>query len=219
MSRQRDDDLGMKPIFSRNDYQILVAVEERRACIVKGADRVFVSLEELAPLSPLAAKHLRMMGYDPKLYLNIGHGNQIILKEAAPAWEAELAEAEQLSRRKDTSRIPLFWQSLPGLLELREAEDTYAACQKSPSLMVEYEQRGMSPARLMELRQQYPRAAAYILAETYAFSDDEGIAARGRRAMSLLAADGEIGQALALLPATSPDARTLERQRARAGNW
>lgn len=202
----------MQPVFTKGNYQILVDIEQRRASIVKGEHSVFVALEELTPLSVLAAKHLRMMGCDPKRYMNIGHTHHVILREAAPAWEKALSRAEHLARGKDTSMIPLFWQSLPGLLELRDAEDTYAACQKSASLMLEYKQRGLPPARLMELRQKYPRAAAYILAEVYAFSGSERVAERGRRAMHMLISNGDIQEAVAVLPNFPPDTAESDQQ-------
>ncbi len=208
----------MKQIFARNDYQILVDVNQRKACIVKGSSSVFVSLEELTPLSSLAAKHLRMMGCDPKRYMNIGTTNQVILKEAALAWEQAVAETRHTGRKADTSMIPAFWHYLPGLLELREAEDTYAACQKSASLMLEYQQRGLPPTQLMQLRKKYPRAAAYILAEAYAFSGNEEIAGRGRRAMHILIAGSDIKDALSLLPDTPPDNLYTEQQRSALAN-
>lgn len=203
----------MKPIYTKNDYQILVDIEQHRACIVKGTNSVYVSLEELSPLSSLAAKHLRMMGCDPKKYMNIGHTNQVILKEAAPAWEEAVARANNAERKTDTSMIPVFWQNLSGLLELREAEDTYAACQKSASLMLEYQQRGLPPAQLMELRRKYPRSAAYLLAEAYAFSGNEDIAGRARKAMHILVTNGQIKDALSLLPDSPPDAPFSEQMR------
>lgn len=203
----------MKPIYTKNDYQILVDFDQRRACIVKGAHSVYVSLEELTPLSSLAAKHLRMMGCDPKKYMNIGLTNQVILKEAAAAWEEAVAKANNADLKMDTSMVPLFWQNLPGLLELREAEDTYAACQKSASLMLEYRQRGLPPAQLMELRRKYPRSAAYILAEAYAFSGDEEIAGRARKAMHILVTNGDIKDALGRLPNSPPGAPYSEELR------
>ncbi|SNB46797.1 hypothetical protein [Geobacter sp. DSM 9736] len=196
----------MKSIYTKNDYQILVDVEKRRACIVKGSNHVHVSLEELTPLSSLAAKHLRMMGCDPKKYLNIGHTNQVILRDAAPAWEEAVAASLQVDKKNNTCMIPMFLQNLTGLLELREAEDTYAACQKSASLMLEYQQRGLPPAQLMDLRRKYPRAAAYVLAEAYAFSPDDRVAQKARRAMHILLTNGDIREALDMLPQTPPDA-------------
>ncbi len=181
-------------------------VEQRKACIVKGGGTVFVALEELTPLSALAAKNLKMMGCDPKRYLNIGHSNHIILREAEESWQAVLEQTKLYPKQGNSSMIQLFWQNLPGLLELRDAEDTYAACQRSASLMLEYRQRGLPPTRLMELRQKYPRAAAYILAESYAFSGSETVAERGRRAMQILVCGTPTEDALALLPDFPPDA-------------
>lgn len=203
----------MKTIYSKNDYQILVDVENRRACIVKGTNTVNVSLDDLTPLSSLAAKHLRMMGCDPKKYLNIGHTNQVILKDAAPAWEEAVAASQRVEKKKDTSLVNAFWNSLDGLLELREAEDTYAACQKSASLMLESRQRGLPPAQIMELRRKYPRAAAYILAEAYAFSADDAVAHAARKAMHLLITNADIGHAVQLLPKTPPDSFTSDHLR------
>jgi hypothetical protein len=195
----------MKPIFTKKNYQVLVDTELRKACIVKGSNSVYVALEELTPLSPLAAKHLKMMGCDTKLYLNIGYSNHVILKEAEAAWRRALKEADKVSAHGETSMIQQFWHNLPGLMELRDAEDTYAACQKSASLMLEYRQRGLPPNRLMELRNRYPRAAAYILSEAYAFSGSETVAERGRRAMHLLISGSPIEDARALLPDFPPD--------------
>jgi hypothetical protein len=203
----------MKTIFTKNDYHILVDVEKRRACIVKGSNNVSVCLEELTPLSSLAAKHLRMMGCDPKKYLNIGHTNQVILKEAEEAWEEAVAASRQVEKKNDTSMIPVFWRNLTGLLELREAEDTYAACQRSASLMLEYRQRGLPPGQLMELRRKHPRAAAYVLAEAYAFSADEAVALQARKAMRLLISGGDVRQALDLLPGSSPDSFSSDQLR------
>lgn len=203
----------MKTIYSKNDYQILVDVDKRRACIVKGANNVNVSLDELTPLSSLAAKHLRMMGCDPKKYLNIGHTNQVILKEAAQAWEEAVAASRQVEKKNDTSLIHSFWKNLDGLLELREAEDTYAACQKSASLMFESRQRGLPPAQIMELRRKFPRAAAYVLAEAYAFSADDSIASEARRAMHILISNGDVKLALALLPSSPPEAFSSDQMR------
>jgi hypothetical protein len=200
----------MQSIFKKNDYQIMVDLEERKACIVKGNSSVFVALEELTPLSSVAAKHLKMMGCDPKRYLNIGHSNHVILKEAEDAWHQALQKAERKNAVNETSMIPLFWHNLPGLMELRDAEDTYAACQRSASLMLEYHHRGLPPARLMELRQRYPRSAAYILAEAYAFSGSSSLAERGRKAMQTLVTGGPIEKALALLPDFPPDPGTSE---------
>ncbi len=196
----------MKPIFTKNNYQILVDVDQRKACIVKGGGSVYVALEELTPLSALAAKNLKMMGCDPKRYLNIGHSNHIILREAEEAWQAVLEQTKLQTKHDNSSMIQLFWQNLPGLLELRDAEDTYTACQRSASLMLEYRQRGLPPARLMELRQKYPRAAAYILAEAYASSGSETVAERGRRAMHILVCGTPTEDALGLLPNFPPDA-------------
>lgn len=196
----------MKTIFSKNDYQILVDTDKRRACIVKGGNNVSVSLEPLAPLSSLAAKHLRMMGCDPKKYLHIGHTSQVILKEAAQAWEEAVSASRQAEKKNDTCQIHAFWQNLKGLLELREAEDAYAACQKSASLMLESRQRGVPPPQIMELRRKYPRAAAYILAEAYAFSADEAVANEARQAMQILISNGDIAAALAHLPSSPPEA-------------
>lgn len=209
----------MKPIFTKSDYQILADVESRKACIVKGSNSVYVALEELTPLSALAAKHLRMMGCDPKRYLNIGHSNHVIIKEAAAAWQAALEKAELTTEQSNSSMIHRLWQNLPGLMELRDAEDTYAACQKSASLMLEYQQRGLPPTRLMELRQKYPRAAAYILAEAYAFSGSDNIAELGRHAMHLLISGAPIEEALALLPNVPPDGATSEQYQQSALRW
>lgn len=209
----------MKPIFTKSDYQILVDVESLKACIVKGSNSVYVALEELTPLSALAAKHLRMMGCDPKRYLNIGHSNHVIIKEAATAWQSALNQAKHKTEQSNSSMIHCLWQNLPGLMELRDAEDTYAACQKSASLMLEYQQRGLPPTRLMELRQKYPRAAAYILAEAYAFSGSETIAELGRRAMHLLIAGASVEETLAILPNVPPDGATNEQYQQSALRW
>ena len=203
----------MKTVFRKNDYQILVDIEKRRACIVKGENNVSVSLEELTPLSSLAAKHLRMIGCDPKKYLHIGHTSQVILKEAAEAWEEAVAASKQVEKRTDTCLIQAFWRNLDGLLELREAEDTYAACQKSASLMLESRQRGLPPPQIMELRRKFPRAAAYVLAEAYAFSADEAVAREARRAMYMLINNGDIKIALALLPSSPPEAFSSDQMR------
>ncbi|MBI5657065.1 MAG: hypothetical protein HZC44_09755 [Geobacter sp.] len=209
----------MKPIFTKSDYQILVDVESRKACIVKGSNSVYVALEELTPLSALAAKHLRMMGCDPKRYLNIGHSNHVIIKEAATAWQSALNQAQHKTEQSNSSMIHCLWQNLPGLMELRDAEDTYAACQRSASLMLEYQQRGLPPTRLMELRQKYPRAAAYILAEAYAFSGSETIAELGRRAMHLLISGASVEETLAILPNVPPDGATTEQYQQSALRW
>ena len=209
----------MKPIYTKNDYQILVDVESRKACIVKGTSSVYVALEELTPLSALAAKHLRMMGCDPKRYLNIGHSNHVILKEASQAWQAAIDQVERKSGRSETSMINRFWQNLPGLMELRDAEDTFSACQRSASLMLEYRQRGVPPARLMELRQKYPRAAAYILAEAYAFSGSDTVADRGRRAVHILVTGGSVEEALALLPNFPPDDAGPDQMQQGSNRW
>lgn len=200
----------MKPIFTKKNYQVMADIELRKACIVKGNNSVYVALEELTPLSALAGKHLKMMGCDPKLYLNIGYSNHVILKEAETAWRKALQEADKKSAHGDSSMIQQFWHNLPGLMELRDAEDTYAACQKSASLMLEYRQRGLPPTRLMELRNRYPRAATYILSEAYAFSGSETVAERGRRAMHLLISGSPIEDARALLPDFPPDSGESE---------
>src|SRR5512138_3512479 len=145
----------MKMIFSRNDYRIMVDHDEQRARIIKGKNMLNVTLEELTPLSPVAAKHLRLMGCDPANYLNIGFTNQVILKEAASAWQQALETATSLIRKKDSSMIPTFWNSLAGLLELREAEDSFAACQRTVSMMFEYGDRSGPPSTLQELRRKY----------------------------------------------------------------
>lgn len=209
----------MKPIFTKNDYKILVDLDERKACIVKGANSVFVALEELTPLSALAAKHLKMIGCDPSRYLNIGHSNHVIIKDAEDAWREAVYQIENRLHQSDTSMIPLFWQNLPGLTELRDAEDTYAACLRSGSLMLEYQQRGLPPARLMQLRQRYPRAAAYILAESHAFSSNETVADRGRKAMHLLITGAGLDDAFSLLPDLPPDSSELERGQQSASRW
>ncbi|MBT0665328.1 hypothetical protein KI809_13560 [Geobacter pelophilus] len=209
----------MKTIFKKNDYKILVDVDERKACIVKGANSVYVALEELTPLSALAAKHLKMMGCDPSRYLNIGLSNHVIIKEAEEAWQAAVAQSEKKTHLNETSMIPMFWQNLPGLIELRDAEDTYAACQRSASLMLEYRQRGLPPARLMELRQRYPRAAAYITAEAYSFSGNETVSERGRRAMHLLITGALVEDALSLLPDLSPDLSEQDRSPQSTNRW
>lgn len=203
----------MKTIFSKNDYQILADIDKRRACIVKGGNNVNVSLEPLTPLSSLAAKHLRMMGCDPKKYLHIGHTSQVILKEAALAWEEAVAASRQAEKKNDTCLITAFWQNLKGLLELRDAEDTYAACQKSASLMLESRQRGVPPPQIMELRRKHPRAAAYILAEAYAFSADENVAREARKAMHILISNGDINVALSHLPSSPPEAFASDQMR------
>ncbi|GAM09912.1 hypothetical protein OR1_02194 [Geobacter sp. OR-1] len=208
----------MKTIFKKNDYKILADIDERKACIVKGTNSVYVALEELTPLSALAAKHLKMMGCDPGRYLNIGLSNHVIIKEAEEAWQAALKQAEQRNLPSESSMIPMFWQHLPGLIELRDAEDTYAACQKSASLMLEYRQRGLPPARLMELRKRYPRAAAFITAETYAFSGNETVSERGRKAMHMLISGDQVADALSLLPDLSPDMPDQDRSQS-ADRW
>jgi hypothetical protein len=211
--------IAMNQIFSKNDYKILVDFDERKACIVKGANSVFVALEELTPLSALAAKHLKMMGCDPARYLNIGHSNHVIIKDAEEAWREALEQSGRKTVATDTSMIPAFWQNLPGLIELRDAEDTYAACQKSASLMLEYQQRGLPPARLMQLRQRYPRAAAYILAEAYAFSGNETVSDRGRKAMHMLVTGDPVEEALSLLPDLPPDGADQERSQQVLPQW
>lgn len=209
----------MKTIFSKNDYKILADVDERKACIVKGAHTVFVALEELTPLSPLAAKHLKMMGCEPARYLNIGHSNHVIIKEAEEAWHDAVRQSENRYLHHETSMIPEFWQNLPGLMELRDAEDTYAACQRSASLMLEYRYRGLPPARLMELRQRYPRAAAYILAEAYAFSGNETVAERGRKAIHLLITGAQLDDAVSLLPDLPPENSEQDRTAQSPDRW
>lgn len=205
--------VALKMIFSRNDYRIMVDHDERRACIIKGKNTLNVTLEELTPLSPVAAKHLRLMGCEPANYLNIGFTNQVILKEAASAWQQALETVASLTRKKDSSMIPTFWNNLTGLLELREAEDSFAACQRTASMMFEYGERSGPPSSLQELRKRYPRAAAYILAESHAFSADERVAGRARRAMHLIASNGNIDRALELLPRTPPNLQHEKRRR------
>ena len=204
----------MKMIFSRNDYRIMVDHDEQRARIIKGKNMLNVTLEELTPLSPVAAKHLRLMGCDPANYLNIGFTNQVILKEAASAWQQALETATSLIRKKDSSMIPTFWNSLAGLLELREAEDSFAACQRTASMMFEYGDRTGPPSSLQELRKKYQRAAAYILAELHAYSANEKVAERARRAMHLIISNGNLERALELLPRTPPN---LQQERRRRG--
>jgi len=214
------DDINiMKQIFAKNDYKILVDIDERKACIVKGSSSVFVALEELTPLSALAAKHLKMMGCDPGRYMNIGHSNHVIIKEAEDAWRSAIEQSEKKYVHNETSMIPAFWQNLPGLIELRDAEDTYAACQRSASLMMEYQQRGLLPARLMQLRQRYPRAAAYILAEAYAFSGNETVSERGRKAMHLLITGSLVEDALSQLPDLPPDTAEQDRSPQSSNRW
>ena len=207
--------MAMKVIFARNDYRIMVDFDEQRACIVKGKNTLNVSLEELTPLSPVAAKHLRMMGCEPANYLNIGHTNQVLLKEAATAWQQALETAASLNRKKDSSMIPTFWNSLAGLLELREAEDSFAACQRTASLMFEYGERTGPPGSLQVLRKKYPRAAAYILAESHTFSANEKVAERARRALHMIIANGNLDKALELLPRTPPN---LQQEKMRRGD-
>lgn len=209
----------MKQIFSKNDYRILVNVAERKACIVKGASSVFVALEELTPLSPLAAKHLKMMGCEPSRYMNIGNSNHVILKEAADSWREAVRRSERRPVQNETSMIPAFWKNLPGLMELRDAEDTYAACQKSASLMMEYRYRGLPPARLTELRQRYPRAAIYILAEAYSFSGNETVAERGRKAIHLLVTGSPLDDVIGLLPDLPPESPGQERPPQSSDRW
>lgn len=110
--------------------------------------------------------------------------------------------------------ITAFWHSLSGLLELREAEDGFAACQRTASLMFEYGDRTGPPGSLQELRKKYPRAAAYILAESHAFSANERIAERARRALHIIATNGNLDRALALLPRTPPN---LQQDKLRRG--
>ena len=203
----------MKQIFSRNDYRIMVDHDERRACIIKGRNTLNVTLEELTPLSPVAAKHLRLMGCEPSNYMNIGHTNQVILKEAASAWQQALDTVASLSRKKDSSMIPMFWSCLTGLLELREAEDSFAACQRTASMMFEYGERSGPPSSLQDLRRKYPRASAYILAESHAFSADDRVAEKARRAMHIIASNGNIDKALELLPRTPPNLQHEKRRR------
>lgn len=207
--------MTMKMIFSRNDYRIMVDHDEQRARIIKGKNMLNVTLEELTPLSPVAAKHLRLMGCDPANYLNIGFTNQVILKEAASAWQQALETATSLIRKKDSSMIPTFWNSLAGLLELREAEDSFAACQRTASMMFEYGDRSGPPSTLQELRKKYQRAAAYILAEFHAYSANEKVAERARRAMHLIISNGNLERALELLPRTPPN---LQQERRRRGS-
>lgn len=109
--------------------------------------------------------------------------------------------------------IPTFWNSLTGLLELREAEDSFAACQRTASMMFEYGERSGPPGSLQELRKRYPRAAAYILAESHAFSADERVAVRARRAMHLIVSNGNVDRALELLPRTPPNLQHEKRRR------
>jgi len=194
----------MKVIFSRNDYRILVDAEERKACIVKGNSSISVPLEPLTPLSTLAARHLRMIGCDPAKYLNIGHTNQVLIKDAAQEWQQALGSAERRARDRDTSMIMLFWESLPGLPELREAEDSYAAGAHSASLLLEHRPLAGPPAQLAALRAKFPRAAAYVLAEQFAFSADDKVAEKGRQALALLAGNKSLEEALALLPMRLP---------------
>lgn len=209
----------LKQIFAKNDYRILVDTEQRKACIVKGSNSVYVALEELTPLSPVAAKHLKMMGCDPRRYLNIGHSNHVIIREAEDAWRTAVERAETSSRLSETSMIPQFWHNLPGLSELRDAEDTYAACLRSASLMLEYRKPDIPPTRLSDLRQKFPRAAAYIFAEAYAFSGSETVAERGRKAMHLLVTGADIEDALALLPDFPPDTPDQNRTSQVASRW
>lgn len=209
----------MKTIFTKTDYRILVDIDERKACIVKGTNSVFVALEELTPLSALAAKNLKMIGCDPSRYLNIGHSNHVIIKDAEEAWREAVYQCENRLHQSDTSMIPQFWENLPGLTELRDAEDTYAACLRSGSLMLEYQQRGLPPTRLMQLRQRYPRAAVYILAESHAFSGNETVAARGRKAMHLLVTGADLDDALSLLPDLPPDLPEQDRAFQGSDRW
>ena len=197
--------MAMHEIYARNDYRVRVDPEEHKACIIKGSNSISVPLEPLTPLSTLAAKHLRMIGCDPGNYLNIGHTNQVLLKEAASAWHQALHSAQQLAQARDTSMIPSFWQRLPGLLDLREAEENYAAGARSASLLLEQCPHYSLPQQLLELRERFPHAALYIRAEYLALLADERLAERGRLAMALLLTGADLDEVRALLPAKTPD--------------
>jgi hypothetical protein len=197
--------MAMHEIYSRNDYRVKVDIVEQKACIIKGKNSISVPLEPLTPLSMLAAKQLRLIGCDPGNYLNIGHTNQIILKEAAQNWQQALTSAKQLAQARDTSMIPLFWQHLPGLLELREAEDRFAASMRTASLLLEQGVADALPKQLVDLRTQYPAAAAYICAEYVALSADEKLAARGRQALAQLVNGAGIEAVRHLLPTKMPN--------------
>jgi hypothetical protein len=197
--------MAMKEIYSRNDYRVLVDVEGQKACIVKGKNSISVPLEPLTPLSILAAKQLRLMGCDPGNYLNIGHTNQIILKDAAQKWHLALTSATQLAQVRDTSMIPLFWQHLPGLLALREAEDCYAAGMRTASLFLEQGASDRLPEQLIELRTKYPAAAAYICAEHIALSADAKLAELGRQALAQLVRGASLEEVRKLLPTKLPN--------------
>lgn len=197
--------MAMHEIFVRNDYRVRVDLEEHKACIVKGRNSISVPLEPLTQLSTLAAKHLRMIGCDPGNYLNIGHTNQVLLKDAAPAWHQAIDNAQQIAQARDTSMIPCFWERLPGLLELREAEENFAAGARSASLLLEQGPHYTLPQQLHELRNKYPHAALYIRAEYVALLADEKLAERGRRAMALLLSGDSLEEVRALLPSKTPD--------------
>jgi hypothetical protein len=190
---------GMELIYTRDNLQVYADTATMGACIVRGDNRILLDLEPLVPLSPLEAKNLRLLGQNPGDYLHIGHSYHILPREAAPAWEEALSCAQQQHRDLDTSMIPLFRQNLPGLAEVREAEDLIDSMVSNVTVYMDINESVVS-SKAAEISRRFPRETLYVKAEQLAMSTDEQRALTARKILAALICGKELpADALRLL--------------------
>ncbi len=142
---------------------------------------------------------LKKMGKNPSQYRSLG---TVVLRIGAAEFvQGCHGEQQQMVAQADVGEEA----AIPGLEELREAEESWEIYHERFGRMMEDESNDgarppqMPSVKLEEIQAKYPRATLYLKAEAYSQAANSDKASAGHRAMELLVAGGSEEEAANIL--------------------
>lgn len=203
--------MKFKTIHAEENYQIEINHKELRIITPKGTKTISLLLGAYISdtPNPAVAARLKKQGVNPNDFIFINE--YPIRKSARQALENEFAERNTKEDQMDAERKAKLELQFPGLTELRAAiedEDRYQ--REFQKMMEDGDNDGVTPpapmiANVGELQKKYPRAAAYLRAESYSYAAHDAKSEAGRKAMALLENSGSIEEAEQILKNWLPE--------------
>ena len=203
--------MKFKTIHKEENYQIEISHNELRITTPKGSKTISLLLRACIfdTPNPAVAAQLKKQGLNPNDFIFIN--GYPIRKSARQALEKEFAERNSKEDQMAAERKAKLELQFPGLAELRAAiedEDRYQ--REFQQMMEDGDNDGVKPpapmiANVGELQKKYPRAAAYLRAESYRYAANDAKSEAGHKAMALLENSGSIEEAEQILENWLPE--------------
>jgi hypothetical protein len=202
--------MKFKTIHTEKNYQIEINHKELRITTPKGSKTISLLLGACIfdTPNPAVAAQLKKQGLNPNDFIFIN--GYPIRKSARQALEKEFAERNAKEDQMAAERKAKLELQFPGLAELRAAiEDEERYQREFRQMMEDGDNDGVKPpapmANVGELQKKYPRAAAYLRAESYRYAANDAKAEAGHKAMALLEKGGSIEEAEKILENWLPE--------------